>query len=83
MNVKKVQHNYSFLVWVALLGGLIGSVRSYFLVIATAVSRTMLMNAILQDIFYVKTREAGQEEGKETRAGDDDLVNMSSNLKRT
>jgi hypothetical protein len=45
---------YSFLVWLAMLGGIQKIVRSYFHFLTDAVSKKFFLNSILGDIFFIK-----------------------------
>ena len=69
MKVKIIRHNYSFLVWFAMLGGLQATITAYFLRVSKAVSRQVFMNSVLQDIFYIKHRSAVDKEVEESDAG--------------
>jgi hypothetical protein len=70
MEIILVESRFSFMVWLALLGGIRASMTWYFHIVASAISRKILMNNILQDLFYIKNRQDNDKEMGESQAYD-------------
>ena len=47
LNVRIIRHEYTWLLWLAMLGGIQGAFGSYFRRIAIAVSRRIFMDKVL------------------------------------
>jgi len=62
-SVKVNRNEYSFLVWLAMLGGIEKIIKTYFSRLINVISDKIFMNAILRDLFYVKFRKEGDVEG--------------------
>lgn len=72
---------YSFFVWLAMLGGITKIIRKYCGLLTDAISRKMFVNSILSDIFFVKDRKEFDIEGKERMAlSIDELKKVNENL---
>ena len=58
MNIKIVRNSYTFIVWLSMLGGIRAFLGGWFKTVALGISRKLLMNSVLNDIFFVKKRGA-------------------------
>jgi hypothetical protein len=68
------RHEYTFITWVAVLGGLFSAFGNYISKITHAISKKVFMNSVLGDLFFQKKRHQFQE------GFDHKLVRKSSNV---
>ena len=47
MNVRITRYDHTWIMWLAMLGGVMSAVGGYFMIIALSVSRKMFMNDVL------------------------------------
>ena len=66
LTVKRAE--YSFFVWLAMLGGITKIIRQYCAYITDAVSRKTFINSILHELFFVKDRKANDVEAHRREA---------------
>jgi len=73
---------YSFFVWLAMLGGISKIIKQYCAIITDAVSKKMFLNSILKDLFFVKSRAEDDEAGEKRDAMSvDEIAKLHSLVK--
>jgi len=68
LTLTVTRSEYSFFVWLAMLGGISKIIKQYCAFITDAVSRKMFVNSVLSDLFFIKDRKEHDEEGKRRNA---------------
>jgi len=56
MNLHIVRHSYTFIVWLSMLGGIRAVLGGWFKTVALGISRKLMMNDVLKDLFFIKKR---------------------------
>jgi len=62
MNIKIIRHSYTLIVWLGMLGGIKAMLSGWFKTVALGISRKLLMNSVLNDIFFIKKRGAHEND---------------------
>lgn len=65
LKVSIKRNEYSILVWLAMLGGIQKLIKTYFVKLTDAISRKFFLNAILRDLFFIKSRRTGESDSIE------------------
>jgi len=84
LTLTVTRSEYSFWVWLAMLGGISKIIKQYCAFITDAVSRKMFVNSILSNLFFVKDRKDHDEEGIRREAtSTEDLIKLNAEDKKT
>jgi len=84
LTLTVTRSEYSFFVWLAMLGGISKIIKTYCAFITDAVSRKMFVNSILSNLFFVKERKDHEEEGVRREAmSREDLKKLHEEVKKS